>query len=222
MLATQINMESHLTDHLVNLLDHDVRAPMKNFVYFLSLSESDALDYGKFSMKPFLEPFFASSSFFVENFIIWNKIIKEGACLAKPYYVSEIIKEIKESFSYQLAAKNIHIIFDGEQTQFLAIDRLTFSFVLKNIFFTTINYSNKGNVICVKLSGDHRVLEISSIDMFMPSNKIERIFNMEEYKNVSGRDIGVLLSQYVLRSFDSSFSYVQNDSGEGVFKWYLS
>ena len=223
MLTKEINIERALGDHLISLINHDVRAPMKNFAYFLSLFEKEELGNQNFDFIEMLRAFFNSSSFLMENYILWKRIIdRELRYQQNPFKLSHIANEIRVAFLPYLVDKQVHLSFNFDKGQFLETSEEIFRFVLKNVIYTVFCYSNKGNAVYIELDEKGKYLEVRSIDMFIPPSKLVFMFKMEEYKNVSGKDIGILLSMHLLKFYNGGILYEQHDSGESVFKLYFN
>ncbi|WP_353137105.1 hypothetical protein [Pseudopedobacter sp.] len=223
MLTKEINIEKSLSDHLISLINHDIRAPMKNFAYFLSLYEKEEIGNQNFDFIEMLQVFFNSSSFLMENYILWKRIIDRQLGYKQDSFVLlPIANEIKVAFLSYLVDKQVHLGFNFDTNQCLETSEEVFRFVLKNVIYTILNYSNKGNAVYVELKEEGKCLEVRSIDLFIPPGKLAFMFNMEEYKNVSGKDIGVLLSIHLLKIFNGEILYEQYDSGESIFKLYFN
>ena len=223
MLTKEINIERALSDYLISLINHDVRAPMKNFAYFLSLYEEEELANQNFDFIELLRTFFNSSSFLMENYILWRRIIdRELIYKQDPFELLPIANDIKVAFLSYLVDKKVHLSFNFNEGQCLETSGEIFRFVLKNVVYTVLNYSNKGNAVYVSLIEEGKCLEVRSIDLFIPPGKLLSMFNIEEYKNVSGKDIGILLSMHLLKIYNGGILYEQHDSGESVFKLYFN
>ncbi|WP_041537101.1 ATP-binding protein [Pseudopedobacter saltans] len=222
METKELNIETCLSKYLIDLIDHDVRAPMKNFAYYLSLFEKKEIDTNRFDLTELLGIFFSSSSFLMENHILFQRIMeKRLGNNNRMSKLSQIANEIRVEFLHHLFDKQVHLSFNFDKNQLLNTDRDLFKFVFKNVIYTILCYSNKGNAVYIELSEDGKYLELKSIDMFIPNEKMEYMFNLQEYKNVSGKDIGILLSLHLLQISNGNLFYEQNDSGESKFKLYF-
>lgn len=223
-MLNEIDIKKGLSRYLIDLIDHDVRAPMKNFAYFLSLLKDEELKSQNFDLTEPLQLFCNESSFLMENYVLWKRITYEyvRGSQSRTAKIFKIANEVRLNLLPYLLDKQLHISFNFDKNQMFETDRDIFRFVFKNVIYTILNYSSKGNAIFVDLLEKEKCLEIRSIDMFIPGDKINFLFSLDEYRSVRAKDIGMLLSLHLLKISKGKLFYDQNDSGESKFRLYFN
>lgn len=215
-----------LEEFLVELIDHDVRAPMANFSYFLAVSKEKTLTskVDDIDMMPLLESFFHSSAVLLEAFANWKRITHQYITQEfTNFHADVIIQEILSSVSHQLTDKKVLIDNRIPAKTICYGNQAVYTFVLKNLMMTCLSYGAEHPQIkitfCEAING--AFISVTGVNVCVPQEVLEFTYDIHQHRKLSGKDAGLLLSKHILEYYGGRLNVMKDDNNT-IFTFYFS
>ncbi|GEM_PF-5257859 len=196
--------KDRINNHLLELVDHEVRASMANFSYFLTISEIKALIAEEnFNLATLLQPFFSSAGLILENLINWNRIFSGSETRESVFKVHDLANETIESIRHLCDERGIKLENKINKNITYLGDQRIFSFLIKNIVFTCMMHTTYNSSIKLELFKTLVDTEISIVtdNVFIDRATLKTILDIDQHKRISGKNIGLLLCNQLLQYY---------------------
>jgi len=213
-------------DKFFSIISHDLRSPFQALLGYtnLLLSDYDSLtdeDRKKYILK--IDSVFKSTMQLFENLLSWSRA-QDGKLDYSPIIVNlyQVLNETMLLLYGIAKRKNIHLISEISQDEFVYIDMFYIQTILRNLISNSIKFTKSAGFIKVSVTtiDNHRTIVVEDSGIGMSKELANSLFTGMKAKSALGTDreigsgIGLTLCSELVKKYGGQI-WVESELGKG-------
>lgn len=220
----ELQKEKELREHLLNVVSHDIKGPVKNLLGIISLAIEE--DIKPESLTPILKKIFAAVKYNdlqLENLLSWTESnLKSRNKYTEPINIKILIDKIITEAQYLTESKQIRIISTIDNNLSIKVDHRSLMIVINNLIGNSIKFSTPNQEITISAiqSNEFVRIEISDCGIGIPKDILDTIFLPTTKKirigtnKEKGTGIGLLLCKKLIEDQQGTI-WARSKEGQG-------
>lgn len=213
---------------LINVLAHDIRAPMASMRMVVDLiAEGELSEAERHEFSESLSVVMSQADDMLENILNWGKSLgEESHRTIVKVNLFDIVDDVRELTSMQARLKGLNVEVECNRDTEVYIDPNVFRLVLRNLLSNALKYSPVGETISIQaeLEDETVTLRVSDHGEGMSEDKMQSLMKLgavyQSAKGTSGEKgtgVGLMFVIDVLSRSGGELSVNRNSSGGSTF-----
>lgn len=215
---------NRLQVRLLEMIAHDVKAPLDSLAQLFSILKGKRLDDKEYTVFfDSVEKHIQSSRNLMQDLLNWAKIRLDGLDDQYDYvWIKNMNADIIQSLEYFTREKNIQILDQTAEDLKSIIHLNLYRFIVRNLLINGIKFSHKRQKVYIKAYIYNNNLEVAVTDtgVGITGDKMEEIFQFTGKTNLGtmnekGTGIGLMLCYETLKQYGGKL-WAESTPGEGA------
>jgi signal transduction histidine kinase len=190
----ELQKSNFTKDRLFSIISHDLRVPITSFHnitrlvnYYNKLGEKEKID--RLSLR--IDQSVNNLNHLLDNLLHWAMAqTNEISCRVEKINIVRLLQEVIGMYQESMLAKELELTTDFPAQLDIAGDYHTLSTIFRNIISNAIKYTSRNGKIhiTIKLEDDQALIKLSDTGIGIASEKLHRIFSVDEHKSTHGTE----------------------------------
>lgn len=209
---------NQLKDGVLNLINYDLKKPLKSILDFSNLIINNLDNYSKEQIREkirVLRQAIQNLDFLTENVIDWTKIEQEKIDFKPTHsHIKSIIAALIPKFDHLMSVKNISVINDVSNDLYAFADIEITRTILRNLISNALKFSENGAKITCKAA----IKDKTAIISIEQPNSLNSLDEIEKSYNNAAINLNNLNNQHPLLGLYLSKTYASIQGGRIWFE----
>jgi two-component system, sensor histidine kinase and response regulator len=194
LLAADISLrESNKTkDKFFSIISHDLKGPLNSLTGLLQILIKYVDSFSKEELKEFaanMDRSVRNSLDLLDHLLQWSRT-QTGHIDYRPHklHLVEVVKDTVDLLHLAAANKEITLSVQVPEEIFVYADGNMLSFILRNLIFNAIKFTNRGGHVQISARGAAKMIEVSVADngIGMNQQSLQKLFKIDSYHSTNG------------------------------------
>lgn len=221
----QLKRTQHAQTEFLSRMSHELNSPLSVIIGFSQLLESSELnDDQSDNLKEIID---AANYLHDQNQHLFKLAIAKNTALnIAPVVVKDVIADVIQRFSHEIASKEINMEISNDVNSLTVnADIKYFEHIITNLIMNALHYTNQGGTVTVDSSKQdgHYQISIHDEGLGIPTQLYSEVFTLfhdRNVENVEGLGMGLYLAKEYVELMGGEIGFDSVD-GQGTTFWVL-